>query len=92
MIKNNQISFTILQPGENFDVGTFSVMPVLSHHGENSPPGSVIYIVKLANQKVIVGWDFLSLPNVDEHLLWNPDLLSWVLKVTILILKLAWFL
>src|SRR5919199_1002657 len=74
MIKNNQLSFTILQPGENFDVGPFSVMAILSYHGENSPPGSVIYIVKLTNQKVIVGWDFLSLPNVDEHLLWNPDL------------------
>jgi hypothetical protein len=74
MLKNNQLPFTILQPGENFDVGPFSVMPILSYHGENSPPGSVIYIVKLANRKVIVGWDFLSLPNIDEHLLWNPDL------------------
>jgi phosphoribosyl 1,2-cyclic phosphodiesterase len=74
MIKNNQISFAVMQPGENFDVGPFSVMPALSYHGENSPTGSVIYIVKLANQKVIVGWDFLSLPNIDENLLWNPDL------------------
>ena len=74
MIKNNQISITLLQPGENFQIGPFSVMPISSYHGENSPPGSVIYIVKLANRKVIVGWDFLSLPNVDENLLWNPDL------------------
>ncbi len=73
MIKNNQLSFTILQPGENFDVGPFLVMPILSYHGENSPPGSVIDIVKLADRKVIVGWDFLSLPEVDEKLLWNPD-------------------
>jgi hypothetical protein len=63
-----------LQPGENFQIGPFSVMPISSYHGENSPPGSVVYIVKLANRKVIVGWDFLSLPNVDENLLWNPDL------------------
>jgi hypothetical protein len=62
-----------LQPGENFQVGPFSVMPISSYHGENSPPGSVIYIVKLVNRKVIVGWDFLSLPDVDENLLWNPD-------------------
>ena len=74
MAKNNQLSFTILKSGENFDIGPFSVMPILSYHGENSPPGSVIYVVKLANRKVIAGWDFLSLPNVDEHLLWNPDL------------------
>ena len=33
-----------------------------------------IYIVKLTNRKVIIGWDFLSLPNVNEGLLWNPDL------------------
>jgi phosphoribosyl 1,2-cyclic phosphodiesterase len=74
MIKNNKISFTLLQPGEHAQVGPFSVMPISSDHGENSPPGCVIYIVKLANRKVIVGWDFLSLPNVDENLLWNPDL------------------
>jgi phosphoribosyl 1,2-cyclic phosphodiesterase len=74
MIKNNQISFMLLQPGEDTKVGPFSVIPISSYHGENSPPGCVIYIVKLANRKVIVGWDFLSLPNVDENLLWNPDL------------------
>ena len=74
MMKNNQISFAILQPGEIFQIGPFSVMPILAYHGENSPPGSVTYIVKLANRKVIVGWDFLSLPNIDENLLWNPDL------------------
>ena len=27
------------------------------------------------NKKIIIGWDFLSLPDVDEHALWNPDLL-----------------
>ena len=73
MLKSDQISFTTLQPGNNFDLGPFSVMPILADHGENSPPGSVIYIVNLANRKVIVGWDFLSLPNVNENLLWNPD-------------------
>jgi phosphoribosyl 1,2-cyclic phosphodiesterase len=74
LIKNNQISFTILQPGEDTQVGPFSVIPITSYHGENSPTGSVIFIVKLANRKIIVGWDFLSLPHVDENLLWNPDL------------------
>ena len=74
MIKNNQVSFTMLQPGENFQVGPFSIMPISSYHGENSPPGCVIYVVKLATRKIIIGWDFLSLQNVDENLLWNPDL------------------
>jgi phosphoribosyl 1,2-cyclic phosphodiesterase len=71
---NNQVSFNVVQPGQTFQLGPFSITPVLADHGENSPAGSVIYIVKLANLKVIIGWDFLSLPNVDENLLWNPDL------------------
>ncbi|MBV9179449.1 MAG: hypothetical protein JO327_12540 [Nitrososphaeraceae archaeon] len=71
---NNQVSFNIVQPDQTFQLGPFSIIPILADHGENSPAGSVIYVVKLANHKVIIGWDFLSLPNVDENLLWNPDL------------------
>jgi phosphoribosyl 1,2-cyclic phosphodiesterase len=71
---NSQMLFNIVAPDQSFKVGPFSVIPILSYHGENSPSGSVIYIIKLANQKVIIGWDFLSLPNVDESLLWNPSL------------------
>jgi phosphoribosyl 1,2-cyclic phosphodiesterase len=71
---NSKVSFNIVQPDNIFEVGPFSIMPVLAYHGENSPAGSVIYIAKLANRKVIIGWDFLSLPNVNENLLWNPDL------------------
>ena len=66
--------FNIVAPDQPFKVGPFSVIPISSYHGENSPSGSVIYIIKLANQKVIIGWDFLSLPNIDETLLWNPSL------------------
>ena len=67
--------FNVIQPSESITVGPFTVIPVLANHGDNSPPGSVIYIVKLQDKKIIMGWDFLSLPNVDENLLWNPDLL-----------------
>jgi phosphoribosyl 1,2-cyclic phosphodiesterase len=73
-LNGNQLVFSIVQPYQGFQVGPFSVVPVLAGHGENSPAGSVIFIVKLANLKVIIGWDFLSLPQVDETLLWNPDL------------------
>ena len=66
--------FNIVTSDQSFKVGPFSIIPVSSYHGENSPSGSVIYIIKLANQKVIIGWDFLSLPNIDETLLWNPSL------------------
>ena len=67
--------FNVIQPAESFTVGPFTVIPVLANHGNNSPSGSVIYIVKYQDKKIIMGWDFLSLPNVEENLLWNPDLL-----------------
>jgi phosphoribosyl 1,2-cyclic phosphodiesterase len=68
-------SFNAIEPGETFQIGPFSVIPVLASHGENSPPGSVIYVVRINGRKIIFGWDFLSLPNTDEFELWNPDLL-----------------
>ena len=71
---NSLVLFKIVAPDQPFKVGPFSVIPISSYHGENSPSGSVIYIIELANQKVIIGWDFLSLPNIDETLLWNPSL------------------
>ena len=72
---NNRISFNTVQPNETFEVGPFSVTPILAYHGNNSPPGSVIYIVKLLDKKIVIGWDFLSLPNANQNLFWNPDLL-----------------
>ena len=72
---NNGVSFNIVQPDETFQVGPFSVIALLADHGDISSPGSVIHIVKLLDKKIIVGWDFLSLPNVNENLLWKPDLL-----------------
>ena len=73
--KQTTVSFSATIPGETFQIGPFSVIPVLASHGENTPPGSVIYVVRIKGKKIIFGWDFLSLPNVDESLLWNPDLL-----------------
>ena len=72
---NNRVSFNVVQPDETFQVGPFSVMAILADHGDNSPPGSVIYIVKLLDKKIIIGWDFLSLPNANPNLFWKPDLL-----------------
>jgi phosphoribosyl 1,2-cyclic phosphodiesterase len=72
---NNRISFNIVQPDETFQVGPFSVIAILADHGDNCPPGSVIYIVKLLDKKVIVGWDFISLPDANQNLFWKPDLL-----------------
>ncbi|MFZ0511258.1 MAG: MBL fold metallo-hydrolase [Candidatus Nitrosopolaris sp.] len=68
-------AFNIIEPNRPFTTGPFTVIPVTANHGDNSTPSSVIYIVKYQDKKIIMGWDFLSLPNVDENLLWNPDLL-----------------
>lgn len=71
----SNVSFNTIEPGKTVQIGPFSVIPVLASHGENSPPGSVIYVVMTKGKKIIFGWDFLSLPHADESLLWNPDLL-----------------
>ena len=74
---NNKVSFNVIQPNQSFEVASISAIPILAYHGDNSPPGSVIYILKLPDRrKIIIGWDFLSLPaDVDQNLFWNPDLI-----------------
>jgi hypothetical protein len=72
---HSHASFNTIKPNETFQVGPFSVTPVLASHGEKSLPGSVIYVVITEGKKIIFGWDFVSLPTSDEFLLWNPDLL-----------------
>jgi phosphoribosyl 1,2-cyclic phosphodiesterase len=72
---HSSASFNSIKPNETFQVGPFSVTPLLASHGENSPSGSVIYVVITKGKKIIFGWDFASLPTSDEFLLWNPDLL-----------------
>jgi hypothetical protein len=70
-----KISFNVIEPNESFDVGAISVTPIEAYHGENSPPGSVIYILRLPDKtKIIIGWDFLSLRHANENVLWNPNL------------------
>ena len=73
---NNRISFTIIRPNEPFRVGPISVTPISAYHGDSAPEGSVIYILRLPDsKKVIIGWDFLSLPDdIDQNQFWNPDL------------------
>jgi phosphoribosyl 1,2-cyclic phosphodiesterase len=73
---NSKILFNIIRPNEPFSVGPVSVTPISAYHGDSAPEGSVIYILRLPdNKKVIIGWDFLSLPdNTDQNQFWNPDL------------------
>jgi phosphoribosyl 1,2-cyclic phosphodiesterase len=74
---NDKVSFNVIQPNQPFEVGSISTIPILAYHGDNCPPGSVIYVLKLPDKrKIIIGWDFLSLPDdVDQNLFWNPDLI-----------------
>jgi hypothetical protein len=67
-------TFTIVQPDNTFATGLFSVTPILADHGADSP-GAVTYLAKLFDKKIIIGWDFVSLPRANENLFWNPDLL-----------------
>jgi phosphoribosyl 1,2-cyclic phosphodiesterase len=74
------IQFNIITPGQKIEVGCFSVTPIsVLHYDYNSEsplPGCVIYVIQLPDKKkIVVGWDFLSINDVDENLLWNPDIL-----------------
>jgi len=66
-----------LNPGQSFEVGPFTVAPIAADNAGDQPsfPGSVIYVITAGGRKIIAGWDFLKLPNADERILWNPDLL-----------------
>jgi phosphoribosyl 1,2-cyclic phosphodiesterase len=72
---NGRIAFNMILPNGAFNTGPISVIPISVYHGDPAA-GSVIYILRLPEKKkVIVGWDFLSLPdNADQNLFWNPDL------------------
>ena len=69
------IDFQVVTPNEFFNVGPFSIIAFQAYHGNESSDDSVIYVVNILNMKIIIGWDFLSLPEANESILWNPDLL-----------------
>jgi hypothetical protein len=69
--------FSPINPGTPFEVGAFSVISVAADNAGDQPglPGSVIYIIKAGERRIVAGWDFLKLRTDDESILWNPDLL-----------------
>lgn len=77
VVSNNQhnVSVNVIHPNNVFNIGSLSITPIQANLGSNGPAGSVIYILNKDNTKMIFGWDFLSLENIDEKILWNPDLL-----------------
>ncbi|SRR5579884_283798 len=69
-------SFIVVEHGSRLDIGPFSVVPISAiHDPTGTDHGSVIYVIMSDGIKIIAGWDFLSLPEEDFDLLWNPDLL-----------------
>ena len=65
--------FSVIEPGKVFQVGPFAIEPISAKHGDM--PGATIYIISLRNRKIVIGWDFESLPGTDQAAFWNPDLL-----------------
>jgi mRNA degradation ribonuclease J1/J2 len=58
---NNRISFATIWPNEPFNVGPISVTPISVYHGDNAPEGSVIYILRLPdNKKVLMGFPLIA--------------------------------
>jgi hypothetical protein len=70
------ITFIIIRPNNTFNAGRFTIIPILTYRGNDIiADGVVIYVIQIGHRKIIIGWDFLSLPEVDEHLIWNLDIL-----------------
>ena len=72
--------FIEIKPGQNINIGPLEVTAVsVEHYDYNSSsalPGCVIYVISLPERKkIVIGWDFLSINDVDQNLLWNPDVL-----------------
>jgi hypothetical protein len=74
---NAKLSIVKITPGVPFEVGPYSVTALAVENAGDQPgvPGSVIYTIRAGGTKIVAAWDFLTIPGVDETLLWNPDLL-----------------
>jgi hypothetical protein len=66
-----------ISPGVAFTAGPFQVTALAADNTGDQPglPGSVIYVIQAGDKKIVAAWDFLKLPNPNENILWNPDLL-----------------
>jgi phosphoribosyl 1,2-cyclic phosphodiesterase len=68
----------LVDPDLIYEIGPFSVVPILAFHGDDSE-GCVIYAIKFIHhgreRKIVIGWDFLEIYTSDKNILWNPDLL-----------------
>src|SRR5918996_5160831 len=52
---NSKILSNIVRPNEPFNVGSILATPISAYHGDSAPEGSVIYVLRLPdNKKVII--------------------------------------
>jgi len=77
---NSLAQFIEIIPSKETEIGPFSVTPLsVVHYDYNSHTplsGCVIYVIVLPDKKkIVIGWDFLTVNEVDQNLLWNPDVL-----------------
>lgn len=75
LIETIYLNFTPIRANKDVKIDPLNMIPISANHGENTPPGPVIYVIKFQDKKIIMGWDFLTLIDVDENLMWNPNLL-----------------
>ena len=70
-------SISEITPGTAFNLGPFLITPLAADNAGEKPgiPGSVIFVLQASDKKIIAAWDFLSLPDASEGILWNPDVL-----------------
>ncbi|MEO9362588.1 MAG: MBL fold metallo-hydrolase [Nitrososphaera sp.] len=75
-IQVDKSRFATISAGQPFEVGPFSIVPVAADNSGDSLgfPGSVIYVIRAGDRKVVAGWDFISLQNASPELMWGADL------------------
>ncbi|HZT35764.1 MAG TPA: MBL fold metallo-hydrolase [Nitrososphaera sp.] len=68
--------FATVAAGQPFEAGPFSIVPLAADNAGDSPgfPGSLIYVIRAGDRKVVAGWDFIKLQNADAELMWGSDL------------------
>lgn len=68
--------FATVAAGQPFEAGPFSIVPLAADNAGDSPgfPGSLVYVIRAGDRKVVAGWDFIKLQNADAELMWGSDL------------------
>lgn len=63
-----------LEPGQAFELGQLSITPFAVEHSDKAP-GSLGYVVQHGPRKVVITGDFRRVPDEDQPLLYDADVL-----------------